>query len=335
VDVSSASNLSIYSPESIDIFSSKEVKISAVGTMEIMAQYLSSSSGGKYSMISGGKTKYDYAEDKVNFYYSICSGDCGKINISGLDKLESVYGGTIGFGSGFELGGDGAYLSGKNSDIEGGATINCNYIDISGHGVVSIKETDRTNQQPAKYSLAIGRGFLTEDEWKKIIAYLYNSEDAKVIEEKVNEVIQKKFFKSKLDTDRKLTREEIIQISRMKEEYNIPLKDLVKILHEFQIRLREKYLKNFVILFKNVDKDNNGIINEEEFVSLLYNMNIFGDQLKVKIVELLTEIDPFNNKQITFSECVNLFGNTPYYPDGSSETKGSILDKICLGDNII
>ena len=176
---------------------------------------------------------------------------------------------------------------------------------------------------------------LTEDEWKKIISYLYNCEDAKIIEEKVNDIIQKKFFKSKLDTDRKLTREEIIQLSRMKEEYNIPLKDLVKILHEFQIKLREKYLKNFVILFKNVDKDNNGIINEEEFVSLLYNMNIFGDQLKIKIVELLTQIDPFNNKQITFSECVNLFSNSPYYPDGSSETKGSILDKICLSDSII
>ena len=176
---------------------------------------------------------------------------------------------------------------------------------------------------------------LTEDEWKKIITYLYNSEDAKIIEEKVQDVIQKKFFKSKLDTDRKLTREEIIQLSRTKEEFNIPLKDLVKILHEFQIKLREKYLKNFVSLFKNVDKDNNGIINEEEFVSLLYNMKIFGEQLKIKIVELLTEIDPYNNKQITFSECVNLFGNTPYYPDGSTITKGSILDKICLGDNII
>ena len=176
---------------------------------------------------------------------------------------------------------------------------------------------------------------LTEEEWKKIITYLYNSEDAKIIEEKVQDVIQKKFFKSKLDTDRKLTREEIIQLSRTKEEFNIPLKDLVKILHEFQIKLREKYLKNFVSLFKNVDKDNNGIINEEEFVSLLYNMNIFGEQLKIKIVELLTEIDPYNNKQITFSECVNLFGNTPYYPDGSTITKGSILDKICLGDNII
>jgi hypothetical protein len=174
---------------------------------------------------------------------------------------------------------------------------------------------------------------LSEEEWKKIINYLYNNEDAKILEDKVNDVIQKKFYKNKLDTDRKLTREEIIQLSKLKEEYNIPLKDLVKILHEFQIKLREKYLKNFVFLFKNVDKDNNGIINEEEFVSLLYNMNIFGDQLKMKIVELLTQVDPYNNKQITFSECVNLFGNTPYYQEGSSNSNGSILDRICLGDN--
>ena len=41
-------------------------------------------------------------------------------------------------------------------------------------------------------------------------------------------------------------------------------------------------------------------------------MNIFGEQLKMKIVELLTQIDPYNNKQITFSECVNLFGKTPF-----------------------
>ena len=109
----------------------------------------------------------------------------------------------------------------------------------------------------------------------------------------------------------------------------------MKIIHEFQIKQREKQLKNFVQLFKNVDKDNNGIINEEEFVNLLYNMNIFGDQLKRKIVELLTQVDPYNNKQITFSECVNLFGSTPYYPDGSTNSNGSILDRVCLGENLI
>ena len=91
-------------------------------------------------------------------------------------------------------------------------------------------------------------------------------------------------------------------------------------------------------LFKAVDKDNNGIINEEEFVSLLYNMNIFGEQLKQKIVELLTQVDPYNNKQITFSECVNLFQSIPYEPEGSNNNQNkqggnsiSILDRICMG----
>ena len=197
------------------------------------------------------------------------------------------------------------------------------------HHYISAKEISKILKEKKK-------GSLTEEEWKEIINYLYNEEHAKILEERISEIIQKKYFKSKLDTDRKLTREEIIQLSKLKEEYNIPFKDLVKILHEFQVKQREKQLKNFVQLFKSVDKDNNGIINEEEFVSLLYNMNIFGDQLKRKIVELLTQIDPYNNKQITFSECVNLFGNIPYEPDGNNQNQNnnvpmSILDKICMG----
>ena len=197
------------------------------------------------------------------------------------------------------------------------------------HHYISAKEISKILKEKKK-------GSLTEEEWKEIINYLYNEEHAKILEERISEIIQKKYFKSKLDTERKLTREEIIQLSKLKEEYNIPFKDLVKILHEFQVKQREKQLKNFVQLFKSVDKDNNGIINEEEFVNLLYNMNIFGDQLKRKIVELLTQIDPYNNKQITFSECVNLFGNIPYEPDGNNQNQNnnvpmSILDKICMG----
>ena len=201
------------------------------------------------------------------------------------------------------------------------------YIKRKNH-YISVKEISKILKEKK-------RGSLTEEEWKEVINYLYNEVDAKILEEKISEVIQKKYFKSKLDTDRKLTREEIIQLSKLKEEYNIPFKDLVKIIHEFQIKQREKQLKNFVQLFKNVDKDNNGIINEEEFVNLLYNMNIFGDQLKRKIVELLTQVDPYNNKQITFSECVNLFGNIPYEQENSQNNQNnnsiSILDRICMG----
>ena len=75
-------------------------------------------------------------------------------------------------------------------------------------------------------------GSLTEEEWREVINYLYNEEHAKILEERISDIIQKKYFKSKLDTERKLTREEIIQLSKLKEEYNIPFKDLVKIIHE-------------------------------------------------------------------------------------------------------
>ena len=64
-------------------------------------------------------------------------------------------------------------------------------------------------------------------------------------------------------------------------------------------------------------------------------MNIFGDNLKQKIVELLTQIDPYNNKQITFSECVNLFSTIPYEPENNNQNQNggniSILDRICMG----
>lgn len=88
-----------------------------------------------------------------------------------------------------------------------------------------------------------------------------------------------------------------------------------------------------MIIFKKFDTDNNGIINEEEFINMLYNMNIFGNKLKENVVTLLTLIDPNNNKQITFSECVNLFSTQPYY-ENDGNTNGTILDKICLEENI-
>jgi len=67
-------------------------------------------------------------------------------------------------------------------------------------------------------------------------------------------------------------------------------------------------LKNFVLLFKKFDMDNNGILNEEEFVNILSATSIYGEALEENTIRLLSMIDPNNNKQITFSECVSLFG---------------------------
>lgn len=98
-----------------------------------------------------------------------------------------------------------------------------------------------------------------------------------------------------------------MNMSKLKEEFKIAYKDFQKILLDYQIKSRDKYLRNFVYLFKKCDMDNNGIINEEEFVNLLASMSVYGDMLEDNSIRLLTIVDPYNNKQITFSECVSLF----------------------------
>lgn len=76
---------------------------------------------------------------------------------------------------------------------------------------------------------------------------------------------------------------------------------------DFLIKSRDRYLKNFVILFRKSDTDNNGILNEEEFFLLLKNLNVYDENLEENAIRLLNIIDPHNYKQIIFSECVSLF----------------------------
>lgn len=99
----------------------------------------------------------------------------------------------------------------------------------------------------------------------------------------------------------------MINLSRTKEEFKVEYKFFQKILQDYQIKSRDKYLKNFVRLFKKVDTDNNGILNEDEFINLLSSFNVYNNQLEENSLRLLAIIDPYNNKQITFSECVSLF----------------------------
>ena len=72
-------------------------------------------------------------------------------------------------------------------------------------------------------------------------------------------------------------------------------------------------MKNFVGLFKKFDVDNNGILNEDEFVNILSSTNFYGEYLEEQTMRLLSAIDPNNNKQITFSECVSLFSQVNNY----------------------
>ena len=58
----------------------------------------------------------------------------------------------------------------------------------------------------------------------------------------------------------------------------------------------------FTNLFKSVDNDQDGVISEIQFKDLLTMMNILDTEEEVE--NLLAQVDPFNNKKMTYSEVV-------------------------------
>ncbi len=86
-----------------------------------------------------------------------------------------------------------------------------------------------------------------------------------------------------------------------------------------------------------MDIDSNGIINEDEFINLLAILNVYPEStFEENADRLLNLVDPFNNKQITFSECVTLFANEVFTEsdENGNKIKLNILDKISINDII-
>ena len=108
---------------------------------------------------------------------------------------------------------------------------------------------------------------------------------------------------------KKMTREEIINLTRSHDENKIAYVELEHALVEMKIKERDNYLRNFVILFRKFDQDYDGILTEEEFIKMIYTANIFGTETQEKIIDYLKIIDPNNHQQIIFSDCINLFSS--------------------------
>ena len=118
---------------------------------------------------------------------------------------------------------------------------------------------------------------------------------------------------------KKISREEQSQLSQEKDKTKIEFQSFqkvenslffnkkigFKIILDFQSKSHEKFLRKFIILYRQVDKDNNGIVDEKEFNELIVRMNVGKDQSDIN--RLLQIVDPYNNQQITFSQCVTLF----------------------------
>ena len=250
------------------------------------------------------------------------------------------------------------------------------------------------------------KGILTEEEWKGIIYYIYNEEDAKILENKIFNFIQKRKDKEKINKNsesilpintvsetnqtynngnnyfisntssvdlqknnstiylpthgsKRLTRKEMVNLFKYQDDGSILYKYFIKLVGEHQIKNREKYLKNFVELFRKFDNDLDGVLNENEFINMIKDIPYCQNNFEDYAFRFLSAIDPFNNKKITFNECVSLFSmeiisdsndnininlekenendknnnGTNNYKKNLEKNEISLLDKICLENN--
>ena len=210
---------------------------------------------------------------------------------------------------------------------------------------------------------------LFEEEWKGIIYNIYEETEAKEIENKIENFIEKKFQLKKeeivkkyqlsrknnnnnnndhifdisgknnnmnINSNNKISRIEKYYLLTQTEENSILFNDFLKIVLDYHIKFRDKQLKNFVVLFKKIDTDKNGILNEEEFSELIRSFQIYNeDEVDNKIFNFLSKIDVFDNQKITFSECISFFQVEPLGIEdkkkNNNKEEESILERVCFG----
>ena len=133
----------------------------------------------------------------------------------------------------------------------------------------------------------------------------------------------------------KLSRVEKYNLFYFTDEKNILYSNFMKIILDNHIRFRDKQLKIFVDLFKSVDTNRDGIINEDEFSELIQKMKIFKEEeIENVIFQYLEKLDPFDYQKFTFSECINFF-SSEFIQDkrvNGEEKEISVLEKICFQD---
>ena len=69
-----------------------------------------------------------------------------------------------------------------------------------------------------------------------------------------------------------------------------------------------------------------------EFIQFVQSLNIYTENFEGNVGRLLSIIDPYSNKRITFSECVSLFSMETIIDKKNGEM--TMLDKICIGEII-
>ena len=169
----------------------------------------------------------------------------------------------------------------------------------------------------------IEKGKIEDWMWLKILEKMYEERDAQILQERIRDLIE---TRSRNQPDqlnaqqaKKMTREELNNqvVTGARQSSKLQYSDFKKIILDFQLQEHERFLIKFTNLFKSVDNDQDGVISEVQFKDLLRMMNVL--QTEDDIEQLLAQVDPFNNKKMTYSEVVlvlssHMVPKDPYNP---------------------
>ena len=135
---------------------------------------------------------------------------------------------------------------------------------------------------------------------------------------------------SYLDTHgpKKMTRREMFDLYQFNEDIHIFYRHFINIVGEYQIKQREKYLKNFVKLFRKFDMDLDGILNENEFINMIKDIPYCQSNLDDYIFRFLSTLDPLDNKIFTFNDCVSLFSLEMIHENNNENNNNKDVNKV-------
>ncbi|MCQ2816735.1 MAG: EF-hand domain-containing protein [archaeon] len=175
--------------------------------------------------------------------------------------------------------------------------------------------------------------YLDENIWKYMVAMLYNSnkKDYEILSQKIENFIRNKIEggiqQENYDTKKRMSKDERMMLEQIKAENKILYKDLFELILAFQIKVRSRYLRNFINIFRSIDSDFNGIININQFREFCRMCQLFSEDdenAEEKIEALVDDIDPNGNNMVTFSEIVEEFEKIEL------ENGYNALDKISM-----
>ena len=148
-------------------------------------------------------------------------------------------------------------------------------------------------------------GYVYQEEWIDIVKYMYNREDSLNLVTLIKNTIRSqpappepKIGRGHPRAAKKMLREEDpVKLGKIK---------FTHFLHHlltFQLAGHRSFLSKFYDTFQIYDTDKNGVLDEDQMRMLIRDVD--SSKTDSQIDAILQDVDPYNNQNITYSECVN------------------------------